>query len=78
MPAGLVRHLGDRLDQIGLLSGDVEDLPGEGLHSSAETYLRARSGLERHLRPLELLELGELGEQYVGGVTEGLWVGHAG
>lgn len=74
--ARLVGHLGDRLDEVGLLPGDVEDLPGKRFDAPAQAELRARSRLERDLRPLEFLELGELREQRVGRVTEGLGVGH--
>lgn len=76
--ARLVGHLGDGLDEVRLLPGDVEDLAGKRFDPPAQADLRTRPGLQRDLRPLELFELGQLGEQRVGGVTEGLGVSHAG
>ena len=76
--ARLVRHLGDRLDDVGLLTRDVEDLPRKRLHAPTQADLRPRARLKSDLRPLEFLELGELGEKRVGCVTEGLGVSHAG
>jgi len=75
--ARLVGHLGDRLDEIRLLPRDVEDLLCERLDPPAQADLRPRPRLQGDLRPLELLELGELREQFVSRVTEGLGVSHA-
>lgn len=76
--ARLVGHLGDRLDDIRLLAGDVEHLPGKRFDAPAQPQLRPRPRFEGTLRPLELLELGQLGEQDIRCVTEGLGVSHAG
>ena len=74
----LVGHLGDRLDDIGLLARDVEHFPGKRFDAPAQPQLRPRTWFEGTLGALELLELRQLSEEDIGCVTEGLGVSHAG
>src|SRR5690349_8991217 len=75
--ARAVRRLGDGFDDVGLLARGVQDLSGERFHAAGKPKLGSRTRLELALRPLEILELGELLQKGIGRVTEGLGVAHA-
>jgi len=71
-----VLYLRDRLDDIRLLTSGVEDFSGERFDAPAQPELGKRARLKLTLRPLEFLELGQLREQGIGCVTDGLGVAH--